>query len=72
MHTLRLHHVRAALGEASYEVAERLAGLLGAGAQVPGVPRAHIRALEVAHECTDQVFPVMDLTGRQMLEPCPG
>jgi hypothetical protein len=39
---------------------------------VPGVPRAHIRALEVAHERADQVVPVMDLTGRHMFEPRPG
>jgi hypothetical protein len=32
----------------------------------------HIRALEVAHERADQVIPVMDLTGRQMLGPRPG
>jgi hypothetical protein len=41
VHNLGLRHareLRAALGEAPYEVPERLAGLLGAGAQVPGVP----------------------------------
>jgi hypothetical protein len=32
----------------------------------------HIHALEVAHERADQVIPVMDLTGRQVLEPRPG
>jgi hypothetical protein len=61
--------LRAALGEASYEVPERLAGLLGACEQVPRVPRAHVCALEVPHEGADQVVPVMDLAGRQMLEP---
>jgi hypothetical protein len=37
----------------SYEVPERLTGLLGARAQVPGVPRVHVRALEVPHEGAD-------------------
>jgi hypothetical protein len=56
VHDLRLGHareLRTALGEAPYEVPERLAGLLGARAQVPGVPRAHVRALEVSHEGAD-------------------
>jgi hypothetical protein len=74
VHNLGLRYapeLRAALGEASYEVPERLAGLLGAGVQVPGVPRAQIRALEVANERVDQVIPVVDLAGRQVLEPRP-
>jgi hypothetical protein len=75
VHNLGLRHaweLRAALGEAPYEVPERLAGPLGAGAQVPGIPRAHVCALEVAHERVDQIILVMDLAGRQVLEPCPG
>jgi hypothetical protein len=62
---------RAALGEAPYEVPERLAGLLGAGAQVPGVPRVYVRALEVANERVDKVVPIVDLAGRQVLKPRP-
>jgi hypothetical protein len=72
VHDLGLGHARelsTALGEASYEVPERLAGLLGACAQIPGVPGAHVRALEVPHEGADQVVLVVDLTGRQVLEP---
>jgi hypothetical protein len=49
MHDLGLGHARelcTALGEAPYEVPERLAGLLGARAQIPGVTRAYVRALE--------------------------
>jgi hypothetical protein len=46
-HTWELH---AALGEVSYEVLERLAGLLGVCSQIPGVSRAQVRALEVPHE----------------------
>jgi hypothetical protein len=67
MHDFRLRHaweLRAALGEASYEVPKRFAGLLGARAQVPGVPRTHVRALEISHERADQVVPVVDLAGR--------
>jgi hypothetical protein len=74
VHDLRLSHtreLRAALGEASYEVPERLAGLLGACAQVPGVSRAYVCALEVPHEGADQIVPVVDLAGRQMLKPRP-
>jgi hypothetical protein len=63
--------LRTALGEAPYEVPERLAGLLGARTQVPGVPRTHVRALEISHERADQVVPVVDLAGRQLLEPRP-
>jgi hypothetical protein len=45
--------LRTALGEASYDVPERLVGLLGTRAQVPGVPRAHLRALKYPHEGAD-------------------
>jgi hypothetical protein len=31
----------------------------------------HVSALEVPHERTNQIVPVMDLTGRQVLEPRP-
>jgi hypothetical protein len=74
VHDLRLRHARelcTTLGEAPYEVPKRFAGLLGTGAQVPGISRAHVHALEVAHERVDQVVPVVDLTGRQVLEPRP-
>jgi hypothetical protein len=36
--------------------------------EIPGVPRAHIRALEVAGEGLDQVVPVGDLPRRQVLQ----
>jgi hypothetical protein len=71
VHDLRLHHaweLGTALGEAPYEVPKRFAGLLGTRAQVLGVPRAHVCALEVANERADQVVPVVDLAGRQVLE----
>jgi hypothetical protein len=46
--------------------------LLAAASEIPGVPRAHVRALEVSSEGSDQVVPVGDLRRRQMLQPGPG
>jgi hypothetical protein len=46
VHDLGLGHTwefSTALGKASYEVPELLAGLLGARSQVPGVPGTHVR-----------------------------
>ena len=57
------------LGETLDVVPQRLIGLLTAPSEIPGVPRAHVRALEVAHEDVDQVGPVVDLIRRQVLEP---
>jgi hypothetical protein len=45
--------------------------LLAAASEVPGVPRAHVRALEVSSEGLDQVIPVGDLRRRQVLQPGP-
>jgi hypothetical protein len=53
---LKLSHTREfgkALGKAPYKVPERLAGLLGASPQVPGVPGAHVCSLEVSHKHVD-------------------
>jgi hypothetical protein len=33
--------------------------------------QAHVRALEVPHEGADQIVPVVDLAGRQMIKPRP-
>jgi hypothetical protein len=41
--------------------------LLAAASEILGVPRAHVRALEVSSEGFDQVVPVGDLRRRQML-----
>jgi hypothetical protein len=41
--------------------------LLAAASEIPRVPRAHVRALEVSSEGFDQVVPVGDLRRRQML-----
>jgi hypothetical protein len=57
----------ALLRESPYVVPERLSRLLAAASEIPGVPRAHVRALEVADEGLDQVVPVGDLPRRQML-----
>ena len=59
----------ALLGEASHIVAQGLIGLLATPFEVPGVPRAHVCAMEVAHEDLDQVGPVVDIIRRQVLEP---
>jgi hypothetical protein len=53
-------------------VPERLSRLLAAASEIPGVPRAHICALEVAGEGFDQVIPVGDLRRGQMLQPGSG
>jgi hypothetical protein len=46
--------------------------LLATASEIPGVPRAHIRALEISSEGLDQVVPVEDLRRRQMLQAGPG
>ena len=59
----------ALLGEAADEISQGLVGSLSAPLEIPKVPRAHVCALEVAHEGPDQVVPVVDLACRQVLEP---
>jgi hypothetical protein len=46
--------------------------LLVVASEIPGVPRAHVCALEVSSEGFDQIIPVGDLRRRQMLQPGPG
>jgi hypothetical protein len=43
--------------------------LLAATSEIPGVPRAHVCALEVSSEGFDQIVLVGDLRRRQMLQP---
>jgi hypothetical protein len=50
-------------------VPEGLSQLLATASEIPGVPRAHVCALEVSGEGFDQVVPVGDLRRRQMLQP---
>jgi hypothetical protein len=59
----------ALLRESPDVVPERLSRLLSAASEVPGVPRAHVRALEIAGEGLDQVVLVGDLPRRQVLQP---
>jgi hypothetical protein len=59
----------ALLGEAPHVVTQGLTGLLETPFEILGVPRVHVRALEIAHEDVDQVGPVVDLIRRQVLEP---
>jgi len=59
----------ALLREAPHVVTQGHIGLLTAPFEVPGVPKAHVSALEVAHEDLDQVGPVVDMVRGQVLEP---
>jgi hypothetical protein len=59
----------ALLRESPDVVPKRLSRLQAAASEIPGVPRAHVRALEVAGEGLDQVVLVGDLPRRQMLQP---
>jgi hypothetical protein len=59
----------ALLRESPDVVPERLPRLLAAASEIPEVPRAHVRALEVVGEGLDQVVPVGDLPRRQVLQP---
>jgi hypothetical protein len=59
----------ALLGEVSDVVSQGLVGLLTAPSEIPRVPRTHVCALEVAHEGSDQVGPIVDLIGGKMFEP---
>jgi hypothetical protein len=53
-------------------ISQGLPWLLAATSEIPGVPRAHVRALEISSESLDKVVLVGDLHGRQMLQPGPG
>ena len=50
------------------EVSERLVRLLATTLEVPGVPGAHIRSLEIPNKDLYQVTPVVDLQGREVFE----
>jgi hypothetical protein len=43
--------------------------LLSSTLKVTGILEAHICALEIPPKNPDQVFPVMDLDGREVLKP---
>src|SRR6187455_4275 len=61
--------IGALLRESPDVVPERLPRLLPAASKVPGVPGAHVCALEIASEGLDQVVPVGNLPWRQVLQP---
>jgi hypothetical protein len=46
--------------------------LLPTASEAPGVSWANVRALEVPAEDLDQVFPIMDLCWRKVLDPGSG
>jgi hypothetical protein len=46
--------------------------LLAVASEIPGVPRAHVCALEVSGEGLDQIVPVGNLRMRQMFQPGSG
>jgi hypothetical protein len=60
---------RALLRKSPDVVSQGFPWLLAAALEIPGVPRAHIRALEVSSEGFDQIVPVGDLRRGQMLQP---
>ena len=55
------------LGEASDVPTEGLTDLLTVVLEVPWVPRAFVRALEVSHKDLLQIRPTLDCVGRQVL-----
>ena len=59
----------ALLGEAPDVPTEGLTGLLTAVLEVPWVPRAFVRALEVSHKDLLQIHPTLDCVGWQVFQP---
>jgi hypothetical protein len=66
---LHIGEVIALLGEAADVLAESLTCLLPTNPQVPGIPWAHVGALEVANEDVFVATPGVDPTYRQVLDP---
>jgi hypothetical protein len=62
----------ALLRKSSDVLSQGLPWLLAAASEIPGVPRAYVRTLEVSSEGLDQVVQVGDLRRRQMLQLGPG
>lgn len=55
------------LGESMNVLTQNLIMLLSATLEVPGISEEHICALEIFRKNPDQVTPVMDLGGREVL-----
>jgi hypothetical protein len=62
----------ALLRKPSDVLSQGLPWLLAVDSEIPRVPRAHVRTLEISHEGLDQVVPVGDLRRGQVLQPGPG
>jgi hypothetical protein len=62
----------ALFGEPPDVLSQGFPWLLVAAPEIPRVPRAHVRTLEISSESLDQVVLVGDLCRRQMLQPGPG
>ena len=59
------------MGEPTDVVPQGLAGLLLAPLEVPGVPRADIRPLEISDKDPLEVHPVADAVVREEFKTCP-
>jgi len=64
-----VRELRALLGEASSIFSKRFSGFLLALAEVPRIAGTCEGPLEVSIKYLDQVSPVVDLVGRELLEP---
>jgi hypothetical protein len=75
VHDLRLSHAQefsTALGKVSYEVPERFVGFWVHARKSQEFPRRRYVPWKFPTNVRTQVIPVVDLTGRQVLEPRPG
>ena len=57
-------------GEAPDVYTKGFSGLLSVVLEIPWVPRALVRALEVPHKDLFQVHPTLDSVGRKVFQPC--
>ena len=64
-----MRELRALFGEASSVLSERFSRFLLALAEVPRIVRAYVSPLEVPLEHLDQIGPIVDLVGWELLEP---
>jgi len=64
-----LWQLGALLREASSILSKCFSRLLLAFAEVPRVARSYIGSFEVSLEHPDQIDPIVDLVGRELLEP---
>ena len=67
-----VRQLSALLREAPSILSESFSGLLFALAEIPRVAGAYVGPFEVALEHSDQIDPIVDLIGREFLEPSAG